>query len=158
MRGADFLLTVAEIAIAFVGFSAVVIAFRESGGQRMSPYQHLQIRVMIEFGFSTLFLAGVPLVLSFLDIAPSLVWRISHGIFGFFLVVYFANYQLRRRPSTRSRHKPSAFKTLRRSNYRDIFAWRTLHTRRRRLFRTCWPCTVCNRTWLATCHCGRLPS
>ena len=93
-----FLLTTAEIAIAFVGFSAVVVAFRESGGQRLSPFQHLQVRVMIELGFATLFLAAAPLMLSFLELEPATVWRISHAAFGLFLLLYFGNYHARRRP------------------------------------------------------------
>jgi len=98
MPGEEFLLTTAEIAIAFVGFSAVVVAFRESSGHRLSQFQHLQVRVMIELGFATLFFAGAPLVLSFLDLASSTVWRIAHGAFGLFLLIYFGNYHVRRRP------------------------------------------------------------
>ncbi len=61
MSSADFLLTLAEISIAFVGFSAIVIVFFRFGSGGESRFQNLQVSSIIQIGLlagSSLDLAG----------------------------------------------------------------------------------------------------
>ena len=97
MEGSDFLLTVAEISIAFDGFSAVVAVFRQGRGELLSPLQQLLLRVMIELGFAALFFSLAPFVLSYLDVAQGWLWPLCDVSLGAFMIIYFTHYGFRRR-------------------------------------------------------------
>lgn len=58
----ELLMGIAQIAIAFVGFAAIVEVVRERTHHERSQFENLLARTMIEFGFSALFLALLPLV------------------------------------------------------------------------------------------------
>jgi hypothetical protein len=97
MQGAEFLLTIAEISLAFVGFSAVIVAFRQAGGRTWSQFERLLIRGMIELGFAALFFALVPHILVYLHFPDPWVWGLSSTSFGLFMAGYNVNYLIRRR-------------------------------------------------------------
>ena len=82
MQGADFLLTIAEISLALVGFSAVIVAFRQAGGRTWSQFERLLIRGMIELGFAALFFALVPHILVYLHFPDPWVWGLSSTSFA----------------------------------------------------------------------------
>lgn len=96
MEGADFLLTIAEISLAFVGFSAIIAVFRQAGGRTWSEFERLLIRAMIELGFAALFFALVPQILAYLGFPDPWVWGLSSASLGFFMLGYHANYLIRR--------------------------------------------------------------
>ena len=73
----DFLLTFAEVAAAFAGFSAVVSSFvqrRESGTLRIN---HYRTRVMIEYGLCVVVFAFTPYLIFVLLRSEELAWRLS---------------------------------------------------------------------------------
>ena len=77
MSSADFLLTLAEISIAFVGFSAIVIMFSRFGSGGESRFQSLQVSVIIQIGLLALFLSLLPLLLGLFPLNEVSVWRSS---------------------------------------------------------------------------------
>jgi len=78
MEQRDALLTLAEIAAAFVGFSTIVVVFRSN----RSELQRLRLRGVAEIGVAVLVGAFLPLVAAGLGFTGSQVWRISSVIFA----------------------------------------------------------------------------
>jgi hypothetical protein len=66
---------IAELAVAFAGFTGLVGAFRL--GSLNDPGTRLELRVLIEFSLITLILALIPLFLHEIGISEALKWRIS---------------------------------------------------------------------------------
>ena len=85
MEGSDYLYTTAEISIAIVGFSAVVIVFRKRGGEALSQVELMLISFLIERGFAALFLSLLPMLLSHLGLSPASVWAASSGTLALYL-------------------------------------------------------------------------
>jgi hypothetical protein len=105
----SFLLTIAELSLAVVGFSAIVTALDRAGNANKSPYQLLLVRAMVEFGFAALLFALLPFVVGFFGIGDTWTLRLSNTSLSIFFFVYFPFYQRRRsaaageRPATGSR-------------------------------------------------------
>ena len=93
---ADFLLTLAEISIAFVGFSAIVIVFRRFGAGPGSAFQNLQVSIIIEMGLLALLLSLLPLLLSMFPIDEITSWRLASLLFSMVSVLLIATYSRRR--------------------------------------------------------------
>lgn len=86
MEGSEYLYTIAEVSVAVVGFSAVVVVFRNRGGQALSPVELKLISFMIERGFAALFLSLLPMLLSHLGLSGAGVWAISSGTLALYLL------------------------------------------------------------------------
>ena len=87
MEASDYLLTTAEVAVAFVGFAAIVVAIRERANPLESSAR-LLLGWMVERGLAALFFALLPLLLGFLGVAEGLIWRL--GCAGIFLYILSA--------------------------------------------------------------------
>ena len=98
MLASDFFLTLAEISLGLVGFSAVVIVLRQVRGVERSKFQRFIARILIEFGFACLFLALLPLLLDLLGVSPPRRWQLCCAALGVFLIAYVTAYVFRRRP------------------------------------------------------------
>ena len=96
------LLVLAQISMAFVGFAAIVVVFRERGGEEWSGFQIALISTMIEFGFAALFFSLLPVVLSRLGITGDLAWRGCSVLIGLFLLVYLSRYGRRRQSAAQT--------------------------------------------------------
>jgi len=93
----ELLMGIAQISIAFVGFAAIVEVVRERERDR-SQFENLLARTMIEFGFSALFLALLPLLISrFLEPFPNAAWQSLSGVLAAVLTLHLAVYSRRRR-------------------------------------------------------------
>lgn len=94
----ELLMGIAQIAIAFVGFAAIVEVVRERAQRERSQFENLLARTMIEFGFSALFLALLPLLISrFSATFPDIAWRSLTGILAVVLTTHLLVYSRRRR-------------------------------------------------------------
>ncbi len=88
---------IAEVGIAFVGFSTIVAVLQQSFGRPLTPFQILLIHFYIETGLLNVGLALLPITLfSFFD-SELLVWRISTCTILFLSSVYVPLYVHRRR-------------------------------------------------------------
>jgi len=102
MEDTELLLTVAEIAVAFAGFSGLVTIL----GQRLSRV-HPQLvehnlRAMILTSLLAVSFSLLPFLPHRLGASPDVAWRISAGAFGVALATYFFNTGIRRRALGRS--------------------------------------------------------
>ena len=89
----DFLLGIASISIALIGFSGVVIALGRRGQGKWTPSEMLQLRTLVEPSIVSLLGAFVPILLGLLILNADVLWKTSNTILvalhlaGFFTFV-----------------------------------------------------------------------
>ncbi len=97
MGATDLLLTLAEISIAFVGFSAVIVIFRQFAGGEFSEFEHLQVAVMIQGGLLSLFFSIVPPLFELLPIPPVHAWRFASAVQALVSAAWLISFLRKRR-------------------------------------------------------------
>lgn len=101
LSGTDYLMSLAAIAVAFVGFSMVVVALRQATGAELSNIHLHFVRVLIEGSLAVTAFSLVPGALSYTSLAIPPIWRLSSAAaaagFSVYLVVIIRR---RRRVST----------------------------------------------------------
>ena len=86
IAGEDLLQTLAEVSIAFAGFSGVVGVF--GGGSALSDAERaLRVRMMVTASLAAFFASLFPLVLGQFEFAASRVWPVCCAAFGGFVIV-----------------------------------------------------------------------
>ena len=93
MDNQETLLTIAEIAVAFVGFTGIVIVL----GEKRDSYSLLRIHTLLRGSLSALFCSFVPIVVRQFEIAEPSVWRISIGIIGAIMILNMSMFWWRSR-------------------------------------------------------------
>jgi hypothetical protein len=106
IQGAAFLYALAAAAMAFIGFSAIVVIIRQTLGAGLSPFQLLLTQVLIEHGFVVFFFSLLPLLLALFGISHESVWRISSGVAAAVISSWILYYYVRRYPAVRSKPHP----------------------------------------------------
>ena len=101
MSAKDELLTIAEIAVALVGFSGLIFVFRARDVTGLETRDLSALAMIVGAGSIALAFALLPLPLSYLGLAEPVFWRISSGLFGATMlagsgVFYSANRRLRK--------------------------------------------------------------
>jgi hypothetical protein len=102
LQDADFLLTMAELAIAIVAFATIILVFRQSAGSELTHLQVLATRTIVELGLAIAIFSLLPIVLVHAGADASVLWRVSNGTFGAFLIVFWISYAERRRRATKA--------------------------------------------------------
>jgi hypothetical protein len=82
MKAAQALAALAEVAVAFAGFSGIVVAFRRRNPGAWSRLDRFRFRFMVEFSLATLALSLLPFFLSELGLPESRVWGLSSVVLG----------------------------------------------------------------------------
>lgn len=85
----DVLLTFAEVAVAFAGFSSVVAIFQK-GTADGAPFDVFRFWIMLEFSLAALFFALLPFPLHFLGLADAVVWSCASGALLVFILAHGA--------------------------------------------------------------------
>lgn len=80
MEHQDFLLTFAEVAAAFAGFSAIVTSFVENRRSVDLKVNHYRTRVMIEYSLCVVVFAFVPYLIFVLTGLQEASWRLASGL------------------------------------------------------------------------------
>ena len=88
MQGADVLLTIAEVAVAFAGFASVVVLFQHRDLNRWPAAVVVRLRTMIEGSLTALFSALLPFVLHHLGLAGDGLWAISSLVLALAYVAF----------------------------------------------------------------------
>jgi hypothetical protein len=79
---AEGLLTFAEIAVAFAGFSSIVVLFRRDPGGKWKRVHALAFRDMITVSLLAALFSLLPFALTRLGLSPATVWGSLSGIMG----------------------------------------------------------------------------
>jgi hypothetical protein len=87
LEGSDVLIVVAEVAIAFAGFSSIVAIFvrRESGG--WTHQNVLRLWQLLVYSLGAVFFALFPFVLFYCGLGGSSIWAASSALLGAFIAI-----------------------------------------------------------------------
>lgn len=89
----DFLLRLAALSLAFVGFSAIVVTLRGALGGKLSDRHLRLVRLYIEGGFVVTALGVIPSLLNLLGLTAPVTWAACSAVaalaFTFVLVTQF---------------------------------------------------------------------
>jgi len=100
MDESDVLLSMAEVAVALLGFAAIVSVFRQRDTWRPDG----RFWAMVAAGIGTLVFSLVPLPFLFRGIAPTSTWQVCNALLGFYALAYcvFLTVMFRRDLATNS--------------------------------------------------------
>jgi len=91
MRPEDLLLTLAEIAVTLVGFSALVALFQGRPDRGLDDAERFRVRILIETGLQGALFAVLPHTLVAFGVSEEMVWRPASGILalaGVFIPIF----------------------------------------------------------------------
>jgi hypothetical protein len=80
MLAEDLLLTLAEIAVALVGFSALVALFQGTRDRALDDGKRFRVRMLIESGLQGALFAVLPHTLVAFGVSEASVWRPASGL------------------------------------------------------------------------------
>jgi len=95
-----YLVAVATISITFVGFSSVVVVFRQTQGNRLDSLHIFLVRFFIEMGLIVTGFSLLPLLLAVSSMPIAWVWRSASAAYAIVHLVYIRVLFRRRRQYT----------------------------------------------------------
>lgn len=90
VNASDVLLTLAEIAVAFAGFSSVVAIFQRGSPAKEGAFDLFRFWVMLEFSLASLFFCLLPFPLHFSGLSSPAVWSSSGSMLILFVLGHIA--------------------------------------------------------------------
>jgi hypothetical protein len=96
MAPEEILMTVAEIAIAIIGFAGIVAALRSETSESAGSLHRLRLRLMVEGSASVMLFAFLPFLLSGL-FTGSTVWAVGSGVIAISSPVHVYSVFVRQR-------------------------------------------------------------
>ena len=85
---ADVLLTLAEVSIAFAGFSSLIAVVGMRSEAPGESFDLVRYWIMLEFSLAALAFSLLPFVLTFLGVPDTAGWRSLSGLIAVFVVVH----------------------------------------------------------------------
>lgn len=82
MQASETLTALAEVSVAFAGFSGIVTAFRRRSPGEWSDLDRFRFRFMVEFSLATLLLSLLPLILAEMGLAEPRAWSVASFLLG----------------------------------------------------------------------------
>src|SRR5436190_1320803 len=105
--GSDgFLLTVSQIAVALAGFSGLVVAIRGGSSTGWHPRDIWSLSWMFGASIGPLFLALLPILLSFFHLPEEIVWTVANLVMGAFMLIFALTMAFSGRRLTKLGHRP----------------------------------------------------
>ena len=87
MEQSDILFALAEVSVAFAGFSGVVAAFGRRDPATWSFAERVGFLTLVKVSLASLFFCVVPFGLATLHLSETYVWRIASALFVTYIVV-----------------------------------------------------------------------
>jgi len=106
---ADYLYTLALMAMTFVGFTAIVMILRQSLGGALSPFDALVTRFFMAWGFLIAYGALAPPLLLAFALSPALTWAFCSLAAGLMLLALSFGYPWLRARATREKAPPFVY-------------------------------------------------
>jgi hypothetical protein len=97
LAGSGYLYALATISITFVGFSALLLMFRQAIGGDTTRYDSYFILAFMQVGFIVTGGSLLPPLLALYGIAEGTVWRVSSALAAIPIVLFVATVPRRRR-------------------------------------------------------------
>jgi hypothetical protein len=95
-----YLYALAALSVSFVGFSTLLIVFRQSVGGRLTSYDTYFVLSFMEAGFIVIAGALLPPLLTFGGLAPGTAWRVASFLTALPILAFVATVPGRRRAAT----------------------------------------------------------
>lgn len=101
LPGSHYFYTLALISITFAGFAALVAAFRQMIGGRMSDFDVFVIRTTLLRSFIVAGCSMLPTLLALYELPHSIIWRVSSLVTAVLLILFtLTAYAIRRAVAT----------------------------------------------------------
>jgi len=98
LPGAAYLTSLAGLAVAFVGFSTIAIAFLNVTHRSLSKEHIAYVRIFVTHGLTAVAFALLPILMRLFGLPADVIWRLSSGLFTVTaLVLLWAAFTMRRR-------------------------------------------------------------
>jgi hypothetical protein len=97
---ATYLYTLASLSVSFVGFSALLIVFRQSAGGRLTSYDTYFVLTFMQAGFIVAAGALLPPLLVLYLLPPAAALRAASAVTGLVICLFVATVPGRRRAAT----------------------------------------------------------
>ena len=101
LQGSAYLYALATVSITFVGFSALLLVFRQTIGGRMTRYDAFFTLSFVQAGFIVTLGALLPPLLALYGLRDETVWRIASAVDAALILAFVAAFPARRRRATR---------------------------------------------------------
>jgi hypothetical protein len=98
--GSTYLYALAAVSITFVGFSALLVIFRQARGEAMTRYESYFVLSFIQPGFIVTGGSLVPSVFALYGLPAPTVWRVSSAVMAIPILLFVATLPARRRVAT----------------------------------------------------------
>ena len=98
----EILLTLAEVAVAFVGFAGIASVFARRLDSAPQAVVAVRLRGMVDAGLVACFAAVLPLIIASYPMSTSASWRLSSLVFAVAWSLVFLNAQARLRRLSKS--------------------------------------------------------
>ena len=92
-----YLLALAGLSLAFVGFSTIVVTLRQGFGLPLSAFDSFLVRYFIETGFALTAGALLPPLFGAIGLDATSIWVLSSAIAALFMLLYSLVFLRRRR-------------------------------------------------------------
>ena len=100
LPGTNYLYALATISVTFVGFSALLLVFRQTIGGKMTSYDSYFMLAFMQAGFIVTAGGLMPQLLAFFEMSHASVWRESSVIMAIPIFLFVATTPGRRRVAT----------------------------------------------------------
>ena len=122
--GSDFLLRLSALAVAFVGWSAIVVTLRRAlSDEKLGKLHTYFVRFFIEGGLTVAAFGLLPAMLLLTNLADHTVWRIASAAAAVTFSAYIALLFRRRRRITRDRLPPRSIVSFATSSTATLALW-----------------------------------
>jgi hypothetical protein len=101
LPGASYLYALATISVTFVGFSALLLVFRQTIGGKMTSYDSYFTLSFMQAGFIVTAGGLLPQLLAFFEMSHTTVWREASVIMAIPILLFVATTPGRRRAATK---------------------------------------------------------
>src|SRR5260370_19315590 len=91
LPGANYLYALATISVTFVGFSALLLVFRETIGGKMTRYDSYFTLSFMQAGFIVTAVALLPHLLAFYGMSETSAWRAASAIMSIPIFLFVPN-------------------------------------------------------------------
>ena len=110
MSEQEFLIAIAELSIALIAFTNIVVALKQTGGGNLTDFQVLVVRLFSVCGFCAIFFALLPILLNYFGLSEATIWKVSNPLLGVSIVLINSWY-------FRQRRRVAPHRTFKAANY-----------------------------------------
>jgi|SRR5215831_1338849 len=101
--GSTYLYALATVSITFVGFSALLMMFRQTMGSGITKYDSFFTLSFVQTGFIVTAGSMLPQLLALFEWSHNTVWRVSSTIMAIMVLSFVVTFPVRRRAATGAR-------------------------------------------------------